>query len=437
MKRILLKKNLVRKTAFNIGKLGIASLLATQFYTGVYAAGYKIEMQSSSVLADAGDAAVVEDAGTNWYNAAGLPYLPQQLVFSTIDVYAPTSFSGTVIAPSPFVPPFVGNGSASSHPNNILPAFHYSYPINQQWAAGLSVVPAWGFSEDYGIASILRFDLVRVNTTSIDIAPSIAYRWNNQWSFGIGPDFHYFLVDSKSMAYMTPGSGTQSRYRADDWAPGAHIGILYRLSETTRIGLNYRTKLVQHLEGFSDLSGIPGLGSMRNNNFKLRVVLPPTTSLSIYHEVTPQWALMGTLAFDQWSVLRNYYANNYQSLGTNGFATIPNVYVPQSMMNTIDIGIGTHYKFNDEWMLRANLKYEPTPTQNQYRDVNFPDGDKLGVQIGARYQMSKKLALDMLYGHVFIRTAPINLTQPVTFVTVNGHNKSSIDLIGAQLVWSV
>ena len=67
-------------------------------------------------------------------------------------------------------------------------------------------------------------------------------------------------------------------------------------------------------------------------------------------------------------------------------------------------------------MLRANIKYEPTPTKNAYRDVSFPDGDKIGVQIGARYQINKKLMLDLIYGHVFVRQTSIGLTNPVTQV---------------------
>ncbi len=431
MKRTYLKR------IINISRLSLITLatLASQ----AYAAGYKLEMQSTSVLGDAGDAAVVEDAGTNWFNSAGLPYLPQQLVVSAIDLYAPTTFSGTVIAPS-VGSVFAGNGTASSHPNNVLPALHYSYPINHKWAVGLSVAPAWGFSENYGNTSVARYDLVYVNTTSIDIAPSVAYKLNRNWSFGIGPDFHYFEVNSKTLDYLSPAFNGASRYKTEDWGYGGHFGILYRLNDHTRIGLNYRSQIVMELnDGFSDLSlpaafsTFSGIPSARSNAFKLRVTLPPTTTLSLYHDITPCWAVMGSIAYDQWSALRYYYAQNYQAAGV----VVPVVYVPQFMSNTFDLGLGTHYKFNPEWMLRASVKYEPTPTKNAYRDINFPDGDKLGFQIGARYQITCKLALDMLYGHVFVRTVPIGLTEPVTHVKVTGQNRTSVDLFGAQLVWNV
>ena len=81
-----MKRNFRKWLRFS--SLGIIATLSTS----VFASGYKLEFQSVSVLADAGDAAVVEDAGTNWYNSAGLVYLPQQLVGSAIDVYQHVTF---------------------------------------------------------------------------------------------------------------------------------------------------------------------------------------------------------------------------------------------------------------------------------------------------------------------------------------------------------
>ena len=77
------------KSLFKYSSLGLLMAMSSQ----LYAAGYRMEFQSASVLADAGEAAVVEDASTNWYNAAGITSLPQQLVVTGFDVYAPTTFS--------------------------------------------------------------------------------------------------------------------------------------------------------------------------------------------------------------------------------------------------------------------------------------------------------------------------------------------------------
>jgi long-chain fatty acid transport protein len=450
------------RRAWKLSALGLLAILASQSY----AAGYKLEFQSASTLADAGDAAVVEDAGTNWYNSAGLVYLPMQLAMSSIDVYAPTVFHGEVNAPStlsnpqnfpPFVnalgSPYSARGTASSHPNSLLPAIHSSMPINEKISLGFSMVPAWGFTEDYGEGSMLRYNLTRVYTKTTDFSPSIAFKVNNQWSLGFGPDLHYFSVQSKTRvrteaipAGVAAGIGTAndsiSRFTANDWSYGGHIGLLFKYNDQTRIGLNYRSKLMMDLSGDSSF-GLDRGGNLytmsETNTFYLPLPLPPTFTLSAYHELTPCWAIMGTIAYDQWSSIQNYHARNYiqPALPTNPSGILPDVTLVQHMHDTADLSVGTRFKLTDKLMLRGSFKYEPTPTISSYRYVNFPDGVKYGFQIGARYQMSHQVALDAIYGHVFVNQARINDVNPVTGARAVGHQNTDINLLGGQLVWTI
>jgi long-chain fatty acid transport protein len=435
-----------------LSALGLLSIFISQ----AYAAGYKMEFQSASVLADAGEAAVVEDAGTNWYNSAGLVYVPYQVVMSAIDVYAPVTITGNVNTPSTlnqFGPPislfannFTANGSASSHPNTVIPALHLSVPINEKIALGISAVPAWGFTEDYGENSILRYNLTQVYTKTLDIAYSIALKINDKWSVGVGPDFHYFSVQSKAHTRtegtLAPIIGTvadsSSRFSARSWNYGGHIGILYRYNDTTRVGLNYRSKIIMDLSGYSDFSLDHG-GFFETNSFQLPISLPPTTTLSVYHDMTPCWALMGTVAFDEWSTIKNYHARNYiqPPTPTNPSGILPNVNLPQNMSNTFDLSVGTHFKLSDKWMLRGSFKYESTPVTSAYRAIDFPDGAKYGFQIGSRYQINHQVAMDLIYGHVFVKSEHVHDVNPVTNSVVTGHTSSSVDLLGGQLVWNL
>lgn len=429
------------KQLLRFGFLSFLTVAGTQ----AFAAGYKMEFQSVSVLADGGDAAVVEDAGTNWYNSAGLVYLPQQLVGSAIELFSRTTYTGSIFAPSatfPLTANFSDQGSAHSFQNITLPALHYSLPFkNNKFAFGLSVVPAWGLAENYGQSSFVRYQLTRIYTKTIDIAPSLAWKINNKWSLGAGPDFNYLSLQSRfngNIGFPTFPDAI-SRVSADAWNTGWHMGALLRLDDYTRFGLNYRSKIVMNLKGYSALYGA-GLANPETNAFTFNWVLPPTTSLSAYRDLSPCWALMGTLAYDQWSTLRSYSINNYMS--PTGLTPVS---LPQGFRDTLDISVGAHYRFSDKLLLRGSLKYEPTPTGDQHRDINFPDGNKLGVNLGGRYQFNKKLALDLIYAHVFTKTVPIRpeavvypgTVTPITGVVLDGHSATSIDLIGAQIVWNI
>jgi len=424
--------------------VGVLSLVALA--SNVYGAGYKLEFASPAILAGSGEAAAIEDASTNWYNSAGLVYVPKQLVMSAIDVYAPVTFHGTAVAPSAIGAPFAfaAAGRANSYSNSVIPALHVAVPINNRVAVGYGVVPAWGFMEDYGENSILRYDLTRIYTRSVDINASIAYKINNHWSVGIGPNADYFTVQSKSHARTEGpfpfGTATDSisRFTADNWSWGFHAGLLFRLDEATRVGLNYRSKIVQNLKGFSDFEfPAPGPG-FESRSFKLRANFPPTTTLSFYRDINPRWAILGTVNYDQWSVLKAYNASGYITpTAVPGVPALLTVSLPQKFQNTFDYSIGTHYRLDPRWLLRASFKYEPTPTRNAFRDINFPDAPKYGLNFGARFQMNPKLAFDLLYGHVFTTTVPINGFNPVSLATTTGHAHTNIDVAGASVVWNM
>ncbi len=426
------------KKALTFTGLGLIAALSSP----VYAAGYKLEFQSPSVLADAGEAAVVEDAGTNWYNAAGLVYLPQQVVGAITDVYQQTKFSGTSTASSP-VPGYPGynntNSDASSYPNVILPAFHYTLPFHDRYAVAISVVPAWGLMEDYGETSDVRYNLNKITTKTIDVSPSFAMKINDHWSLGLGPDFHYFSLQSRSHVYTQPltGSDSISRYTANNWGTGWHAGILLRLNEATRIGLAYRSKLVMNMSGNSDFA-LTNVAANTTDQFKTNIPLPPVTTLSIYRDINPVWAVMGTIAYDQWSVIQYYYGQNFagpQSVANPSGLT--NVVLRQNFHDAFNFSIGTHYKWNDKWMLRAALKLENTPTITAYRAVSFPDSSKMGLNIGARYQVNPKVAIDMILAHVFCKQTSINDVNPSTGATSVGHVNNDMNIAGAQVVWSI
>ena len=419
----------------------ISALIALS--SPLYAAGYRLEFQSPSVLSDGGDAAVIDDASTNWYNSAGLPYLPQQLAAGLTDVYQNNHFTGSSTAPSTVGVPFYnfdsGSSSANSKPNAILPNLHYSLPFHERFAFGLSIVPAWGLKENYGEASSVRYNSTSVATKTIDIAPSLAMRLNDQWSIGIGPDFHYLYLTTEAHVRTQPVTNFDSisRYAADNWNTGWHAGILYRMNSATRFGLNYRSKIVSDLSGNSTFA-FNGISQLRTNSFKTTIPLPSSTTLSVYHDFTEKWAMMGTIAYDHWSSLGHYYGQNIIQPGlTPGSSTLVNATSIQNMHNTFDYSVGTHYKLNQQWLLRGSLKYLPTPTSDSYRQLLFPDSPKLGINLGARYTINTKLAVDMLYAHVFTQTVHINDVNPITRAQTSGHLSNEVNVVGAQVVWNI
>lgn len=424
------------KRIVGVGTFGLVAFLSSQ----ANAAGYKLEFQSPSVLADGGDAAVVEDAGTNWYNSAGLVFLPRQIAFSNINLYENTHFHGRVFAPSPFgLSDFNRRGTVSSHTDCNVPAYHVGFPLSPCWALGFSLVPTWGLMENYGENSFARYNLTRIYTRTLDLSPSIAWRINRWFSVGGGPDFDYWTVQQKQHVRTQPITLNDSRQRisAQSWAYGAHIGFLFRYDECTRFGLNWRSRITHNLHGYSDFD-LRDIAAFETHRFSVVIPHPATTSFSFYRDMTPCWAMMGTITYDQWRMIQNLHGRRFiQPPSPGNPSGLIQITIPQNYHNTFDLSIGTHYRPSCNWLLRASIKYEQTPVSTKRRDINFPDGEKLGFNFGARYQMTKCVALDFIYAHVFTNKVNIHLTAPVTEVHTSGHSTTRIDLAGAQLVWDL
>lgn len=396
-----------------------------------------MEFQSTSLLGDSGDAAAVEDAGTNWFNPAGLVYLPHQVVASAMQLYVPTNFKGTVTAPSPFGPSysFKETGTSRSYASPTVPAGHYALPFNDQLAFGLSILPAWGLQEDLGNNTVTRYNLTRLYNKSIAVSPSMAMKINEHWALGFGPDMNYFSLQlSNRSRFQGPGlnGDSTSHISADHWGYGYHAGILFNIQPGTRIGLNYRSKIVSDMQGDSDYALTGGSLFFSTNQFKINFILPPSTTLSAYHELNTRWAILGTVVYDQWSVMRQLNAQNY--ISPLGLSNAP---FPQGFHNTFEWGLGARYQWSDHLLLRGAAKFIPSPTITRYRDLSFPDGDKIGLYAGARYVLSKKLSFDFVYSHVFVKQTTINNTNPLTGVVTSGNINTSIDIAGAQVVYTI
>src|SRR5205823_2622044 len=99
-----------------------------------------------------------------------------------------------------------------------------------------------------------------------------------------------------------------SRLETDSssWAYGWHGGIMYQVASKTRAGLAYHSKFVHHTKGQTSFvvggGGFATPRTIESDTFQATLSLPALTALSLSHELTPAWHLLGTVDYTQWSV---------------------------------------------------------------------------------------------------------------------------------------
>lgn len=428
--------------------IGLAGLILAQLSYDATAAGFYVTPKGAAGvgLAGVGTTVLAQDGSTLFSNPAGVTQLKGaflQVGFDTIKSSVKISnqgstaaMPGTLGAPVPYT-----GGSGTAGDWTPVPNVYAASPLlNKDLWFALAVTSPFGLKLDYPSDWFGRYDSTENQLTTLDIAPTVAYRINDLWSIGAGVDFQY--ADAKLVSALpntlNPGGPTAttdgtSRATGHDWSVGFNAGALFH-SDATRIGVHYRSKIDHTLEGTTSISGLVGPLAGANGHFATSVDLnlPEILSLGIAQEVCAGLTLLGEFQWFGW--------NRFKEIRfkfTNGN---PDIVRSQNYRNAIAIGFGAQYKWSDRWIVRSGVRYEQTPTVDGFRTTGVPDSNVTLVGVGGTYTVNDRLAIDIGYFHAFFQHAVIDLSQSffagtpaAGTVNVRGNTDNSGDVLSVAL----
>src|SRR5581483_7574834 len=122
--------------------------------------------------------------------------------------------------------------------------------------------------------------------------------------------------------------------------------------------------------------------------------------LGIRHRFDPQWTVMGTVEWSNWSRIGTSVVTT-SSGATATVATVP-VQLPFQYRNGWFFSAGAEYAWTPQTTLRAGIGYEKSPITDQVRIPLLPDNDRLWLSTGLSYKANKWLTLDVAYSHAFV-----------------------------------
>lgn len=378
----------------------------------------------------AGRAVLASDASTNYDNPAGITRIKnQQVVAGGASILTDVNYTGNVdfcliTICTPYSQGRVQGGSFT-----LIPNFHYVAPLGPLSAVGISVVSPYGSDVEYGQNSFVATVTTRARLAVVDIAPSLGFNLTNKLSLGLG-----FDIEKMSAEFNTILMNSLVVNKGYDTAYGFHSGALYQLTESTRLGLAYHSKVVHHLKGTSHwMGGLSIPGNPNSTRALFNIPLPPDTTLSLYHRFDPRWAMMGTVVYTQWKVINHMVLQNMA-----GVFGVPVDYV-MNFHNTMNLSLGVDYRVSDQLTLRAGGGYDQSPTRNAYRILQLPDTDRYALAVGGHYQFTKALGFDLGWTHLFLQDGvihpPLQKNLSAQYIP-RGYVKSSADVVGAQLLWN-
>ncbi len=393
------------------------------------AAGFQLQNQAGAGNGNAfaGAAAAAEDAGTVFFNPAGMTLLPDghSVALAGTVLQRSVNFSGG--STSGLLPaPSASNGHDGGG-TLLLPALYWSYALEPSVRIGLGISPTFGNQTNYGFDFIGRYSGYAAKIRQININPSVAFKLNAQWSLGFGINYAQndteFRQGSPLPAVL---ANNDVLLRGDDRAFGYNAGLLFRPQAQTRLALTYRSALRFSLTGELDSSLTPLIDS----HVRARLTTPAQASFALAHELSDRIELLGDLSWTGWRSV------NRLDVIEDSSGTLLNS-LSYRFRDTWRVGLGMNYRYNDGWTLRAGVAWDQTPVRSAAdRTMTLPDANRSWLAFGARYRVDKDNSIDLGYAHIFFADAPteraVRNSAGTTLQTIRGSFDTRADLLSVQ-----
>jgi len=414
---------------------------------GAHASGFQLIEQNASGMGNAyaGSAAIADNASTIFFNPAGLTHLPGLNVSAGVALIRP-SFKFTdngSTGPIAFgTPPLGANtGGDAGGSWSAVPNMYLSYQVHNDWFVGLGVGAPFGLVSEFDGDWLGRFQSRRFEIKSINVNPTVAYKASDRFSIGVGINWQRLEADYKRAVQPHPIPGNPDLFahlKLKDDAWGWNIGLLYQVTDATRVGLSYRSRIKFKADGSLDIrnDGVaippnpllpPGLpaGIVQGLPANATVELPDTAILSVVHDLTPRWTLLADVSWTGWSSVPSF------DIYSNGALRDK---LDLRWRDTWRVALGANYKLNDQWTLKGGIAYDQSPVDSaKYRPASLPDNNRKWLSLGVQYRFDDATTIDVGYSHLFISKTPIaNATEPVTKGTIRGEFKSNANMFGVQ-----
>jgi len=360
-------------------------------------------------VASAGAEAVAADASSALHNPAGMTRLDgKQLMITGGLAYSRVKFDQ---APGNIVSG--GNGGDAGGLAPMGGAF-YTHSLSEDLKFGLSLYSISAALLDYDTGWIGRYQCQEVSIFTMTMNPSIAYKVNDWLSIGGGPAFVYGDLDMKVAAPPPVGNG-RVEIDGDDWEVGFDGGVLINLNERTRFGLLYFSGW--DLEFGGDLE-IKGTGISAGTDTGLD--MPQMVRLGAYHEINDRLALLGTVAWEEWSDLDEVNI----STGSGGAA------LDKNWDDVWHFAAGIHYRLAKPTLLQFGIAYDTSPVDSDDRTADMPIDRQIRYACGVLYEYSDNVTLGTQFEYIDMGDAKIKSNL------LNGDYKTNeVYLIAININW--
>lgn len=360
------------------------------------ASGFYLKEQSAAAQGNAyaGATAGAEDISYSYFNPAALAY------HSGTNV----EFGGTWISPTSVAKNANNNlGNHDDYVGNIVhaaasPQAYFSHQINDKITAGISLNTPFGMITKYGDDWAGRKHGTLSKIISATFTPMVAYKFNDQLSFGAGIPVQYIKATLRNSVALGQGTEDKSTVQGKTIDVGYQLGSIYEPWKGTRFGVGYRSQMRHKIKGDIEFDGMM-MGM--NQDVSARLTTPATLNIGAYHQINDDWAVMAEYSRVYWS--------SFDKLIINGKKTGQLSYTAEKWKDTDFFALGISKQLDSQWKLRLGVAYEKGAVGEEYRTPRIPDSNRTWYSAGLEYKYNDKLTFNVGYTHIAADSAKVNL----------------------------
>ncbi len=383
-------------------------------------------------LANAGAAARAQGPSTIASNPAGMSYLPGTQITGGLQVlYGNLSFNRDGNT----------NGTGSNSGNALDPipggSFFISHELDEHWSVGFGNYADFGLAANYDNDWSGRYFAQNASLAGLSFVPSVAYRFNEQWSVGVGVKAMYGMLQAQTAIDRTPFGLTdradgQFKYKDNDWGFGANVGVIYAPQSGTRIGLAYTSKVDLEFEDGLDVKGNgPLLTRLDGTDTRLDMTVPQTVTLSLFQQLDPQWALLASVNWQDWSEFGDVAVQVDTSAVGAQSTTIDGHY-----KDTWQLALGAQYQATRQLLWNVGVAYDSSAVSDGNRTFSVPMGESWRIATGATYALNKDTDINVSWALVWLGDMPVDQTKTTSGTRTSGQfDNAWIQAVTGNMTW--
>jgi long-chain fatty acid transport protein len=419
-------------------------LIASALWLGVLGAGQAFaggllayEVGTADVgLASAGYNARAQDASTVFTNPAGMTRLEgtQVLAAGQLD-YGRTKFSigsGTSAALGS-----EGGGNAFGSDGWFLGGGgFFSHSVSPDLKVGFAMTGNFGAPLEYDENWVGRYYVQEAKLLGLSLLPSIAYKATDKLSLGASVNAMYGVFKNRVAINNVSPAFDDGRLQLEDntWGWGFNLGLLYEFNAGTRLGLTWNSEVDLDFSARAEFSNLaPGLSTLLssrgllNSNIEVGIKVPQQLMASVFHQLNPRWAVLGSVGWQQWSEFGQV------KLGIDNATNPTSLTKELGFKDTWHFAAGAQYRLSDPWLLNFGMAYDSGMQSSSNVSPVLPVGSAWRFGLGAEHKASKTLTWGVAAEYLYSGTLDTNL-QSALPVELGGRG----DLVGSYNdIWTV